>query len=159
MHLQCRRHRKWKRHRFDPWVRKIPGGRHGNPLQYSCLWTEEPGGYSPWGHKETDTIEVTGYGHVHLLFPQLKILLTYAVLYLCNSGSFYYVDVVQTFWNVFVLYKEEFLFFKNLLLIGDKLLYNVVLISAIQQCKSAITEHVPPVSWASLFTLPIPTPH
>ena len=25
------------RHRFDPWVRKIPGGGHGNPFQYSCL--------------------------------------------------------------------------------------------------------------------------
>ena len=23
--------------RFNPWVRKIPGGRLGNPLQYSCL--------------------------------------------------------------------------------------------------------------------------
>ena len=23
--------------RFDPWVGKIPGGGHGNPLQYSCL--------------------------------------------------------------------------------------------------------------------------
>ena len=25
---------------------------NGNPLQYSCLgipWTEEPGGYNPWG--------------------------------------------------------------------------------------------------------------
>ena len=21
----------------EPWVRKIPGGGHGNPLQYSCL--------------------------------------------------------------------------------------------------------------------------
>ena len=31
---QCRRH---KRHRFHPWVGKIPGGGHGNPLQYSCL--------------------------------------------------------------------------------------------------------------------------
>ena len=25
------------RHCFDPWVRKIPVGGHGNPLQYSCL--------------------------------------------------------------------------------------------------------------------------
>ena len=25
------------RHRFVPWVRKVPGGEHGNPLQYSCL--------------------------------------------------------------------------------------------------------------------------
>ena len=31
---QCSR---CQRHRFDPWVRKIPGGEHGNPLQYSCL--------------------------------------------------------------------------------------------------------------------------
>ena len=23
--------------RFDPWVGNIPGGGHGNPLQYSCL--------------------------------------------------------------------------------------------------------------------------
>ena len=26
-----------KRCRFNPWVGKIPGGGHGNPLQYSCL--------------------------------------------------------------------------------------------------------------------------
>ena len=26
-----------KRHRINPWVRKIPGGEHGNALQYSCL--------------------------------------------------------------------------------------------------------------------------
>ena len=25
------------RHRFDPWVGKIPGEGNGNPLQYSCL--------------------------------------------------------------------------------------------------------------------------
>ena len=23
--------------RFDPWVRKVPWGGNGNPLQYSCL--------------------------------------------------------------------------------------------------------------------------
>ena len=31
---QCRRP---KRHRFAPWVGKITGGAHGNPLQNSCL--------------------------------------------------------------------------------------------------------------------------
>ena len=42
---------------------RSPGGRHGNPLQYSCL--ENPheqrnlAGYSPWGHKELDTTEAT----------------------------------------------------------------------------------------------------
>ena len=40
-----------------------PGGGHGNPLQYSCL--ENPmgraslAGYSPWGHRESDTAEHT----------------------------------------------------------------------------------------------------
>ena len=31
---QCRR---LKRLGFNPWIGKIPGGGHGNPLQYSCL--------------------------------------------------------------------------------------------------------------------------
>ena len=31
---QCRRH---KRHGFNPWDGKIPGGGHGNPSQYSCM--------------------------------------------------------------------------------------------------------------------------
>ena len=40
---------------------RSPGGGHGNPLQYSCL--ENPHGqrslvgYSPWGHKESNTTE------------------------------------------------------------------------------------------------------
>ena len=40
----------------------FPGEGNGNPFQYSCLetsWTEEPGGLSPWGHKESDTTECT----------------------------------------------------------------------------------------------------
>ena len=37
---------------------KSPGEGNGKPFQYSCL--ENPldrGGYSPWGHKESDTTE------------------------------------------------------------------------------------------------------
>ena len=40
---------------------RSPGGRHGNPLEYSC--PENPhgqrslAGYSPWGRKELDTTE------------------------------------------------------------------------------------------------------
>ena len=52
---QCRRHR------IDPWVRRLPGGGNGNPL-HSCL--ENPMNrrawqaiYSPLGHKESDTTE------------------------------------------------------------------------------------------------------
>ena len=43
------------------WLNRSPGGGHGNPLQYSCLGNpmdrEEPGGYSPWGCKDSDTTE------------------------------------------------------------------------------------------------------
>ena len=48
---------------FDPWVRKVPRGGNGSPLQYSCgiiLWTEEPDGlYSPWGCKDWSDWERT----------------------------------------------------------------------------------------------------
>ena len=39
---------------------RSPGGGSGNPFQFSCLkipWTEEPCGYSPWGHKELHRTE------------------------------------------------------------------------------------------------------
>ena len=44
-----------------PGLGRSPGGRHGNPVQYSFL--ENPHGqrslanYSPWGHKESDMTE------------------------------------------------------------------------------------------------------
>ena len=44
-----------------PGLGRSPEGGHGNPLQCSCL--ENPDGqrslvgYSPWGHKESDTTE------------------------------------------------------------------------------------------------------
>ena len=43
-----------------PGLKRSPGGGHGNSLQHSCL--ENPlgqkslVGYSPWGHKEADTL-------------------------------------------------------------------------------------------------------
>ena len=50
---QCRNHRF---NSLGP--EDSPGGRHGNPFQYSCL--ENPRslvGYSLWDHKESDTTE------------------------------------------------------------------------------------------------------
>ena len=50
--------------RFDPWVGKIPGRGHGNPLKYSFL--ENPmdretwPANSPWGSKERDVTERAG---------------------------------------------------------------------------------------------------
>ena len=32
---------------------------HSSTFAWRIPWTEEPGDYSPWGHKESDTTEVT----------------------------------------------------------------------------------------------------
>ena len=37
-------------------------GNHSRVLAWRSPWTEEPGSYSPWGHKESDT---TGCAHMH----------------------------------------------------------------------------------------------
>ena len=54
-HLLCRRPR------FNPWVQKIPWWRAWQPtpvfLPGKSPRTEEPGGYSPWGRKESNTTE------------------------------------------------------------------------------------------------------
>ena len=52
---QCRRH---KRCRFDPLVGKILWRQQGNPLQCSH-GQRSIEGYSPWGHRESDTTEET----------------------------------------------------------------------------------------------------
>ena len=52
---------------------RSPGGRHGNPLQYSCL--DNPhgqrslAGYSPWGHKESDRTEQLNHNKKGELIP------------------------------------------------------------------------------------------
>ena len=54
-----------------PGLGRSPGGRHGNPLQYSCL--ENPHGqrslmsYSLWDPKESDPTEQLGTQYVNLL--------------------------------------------------------------------------------------------
>ena len=39
-------YRRPKRHRFDPWDRRTPGGGHDDPSQYSCL--ENPMDRGDW---------------------------------------------------------------------------------------------------------------
>ena len=53
---------------------RSPGGGHGNPFQYSCLENthgQSLVGYSPWGHKESDTTEwlSTLLGKLFLWYP------------------------------------------------------------------------------------------
>ena len=57
---QCRR---CKRHRFDPWVGKIPWRRKALPnpvfLPGDSLGQRSLAGYSPYGHKDLDMTEAT----------------------------------------------------------------------------------------------------
>ena len=58
-------------HGSIPELGRSPGGRHGNPLQYSCL--ENPHGqrslvgYSPWGRKESDMTERLTRAHMQMI--------------------------------------------------------------------------------------------
>ena len=55
---QCRR---YKKHRFDPWIGKICGEGNGNPLQFlpaKSHGQRHLAGYSPWGRKESDSAEL-----------------------------------------------------------------------------------------------------
>ena len=55
-------------------VRSLGGGNpleeematHSSTLAWKIPWTEEPGGYSPWGRKESDTTERLHF-HFHLI--------------------------------------------------------------------------------------------
>ena len=57
---QCRG---YKRHGFHPWVGKIPWRRAWQPSSLSLPGESHEqrslAGHSPWGHKESDTTEVT----------------------------------------------------------------------------------------------------
>ena len=57
--------------------------------------------------------------------------------------------MLETAWTIV----KNLGFFKNLFLIGGKLLYNVVLVSTIRQCKLAMIIHISTPSWLS------PCPH
>ena len=72
----------------ETWVRKIPVGEHGNPLQYTCQ--ESPRGQrslegcSPWGCKELDTTERLNtaqqkVGTSYSQFPLLMVLVEQAL--------------------------------------------------------------------------------
>ena len=41
----------------DPLEEKM--ATHSTVLAWGILWTENPGGYSPWGHKESETTVAT----------------------------------------------------------------------------------------------------
>ena len=59
-----------------PGLGRFPRGGHGNPLQYCCLENSHGQrsleGYSPWGRKESDTMEQLSIAQ-HMPFPECNI--------------------------------------------------------------------------------------
>ena len=43
---------------------------HSSTLAWKIPWTEEPGGYSPWGHEESDMTERLHF-HFHALEKEM----------------------------------------------------------------------------------------
>ena len=74
IYLQCRRHR---RRGFDPWVRKIPWRRQWHPtpefLPGKSHEQRSLAGYSPCGHKESDTNEWLSDWACSILFHSRNI--------------------------------------------------------------------------------------
>ena len=61
---------------FDSWVGKIPWRRAWQPTPV-VLPGEPHGqrgleGYSPWGHKESDTTEATFHAHMYIVIDKVK---------------------------------------------------------------------------------------
>ena len=92
-----------------PGLGRSPAGRHGNPLQYSCLENfmdreRSQAGYSPWGRKESDTTEqltLSLFRFQKLLFSQPVIfwlMSNYFSLFLPapSSSSFGHCDILTT---------------------------------------------------------------
>ena len=61
---------------------------HSRTLACKIPWTEEPGGYSPWGHKESDTTEQLNQ-HIAFLEDHLLLLLLshFSRVRLCATPS------------------------------------------------------------------------
>ena len=72
-----------------PGLGRSPGGRHGNPLQFSCLEClhghRSLSGCSPWHRKESDTAEATQ----HITAPYSLVSVSY---FLHLQLSFHFVD-------------------------------------------------------------------
>ena len=65
------RHKRCRRHGFDPWVEKIPCRRYWQPTPVLLMGKSHGqrswAGYSPWGCRESDTTKgLSIYSHAHI---------------------------------------------------------------------------------------------
>ena len=68
-----------------------------------------------------------------------------------------YLHLIPGFRTAYGRIWTKTVIFLNFFLIGGKLLYNVVMVSAARQCKSAIIIHMSPLPWASHSpSIPVP---
>ena len=65
--------RRPKRRGFDPWVGKIPWSRkwQPTPIFLPGIFQRSLVGYSPWGHKGSDTTEQAAHHFIKLVFKDL----------------------------------------------------------------------------------------
>ena len=103
---------------FDPWVVKIPGGSHGNLLQYSCLripLAEKPEGLHPQRCRETDMTKWLrtegGFSELHhserlFLFSRMMFFHDLLLMIVSSPGQFW---EIFSFGNMFVekSYREK----------------------------------------------------
>ena len=89
---QCRRHGS------NPWVRKIPWRRKWQPTLVFLLEKSHAQrslvGYSPWGHKKSDTTEhVCMYTHTHTHTPLALTVLLFKWFQLANRAEVWVINV------------------------------------------------------------------
>ena len=97
-----RKCRRWRRHGFDPWVRKISWGRKWQPTPIFLHEQRNLVSYSPWGHKELKRTEHTP---IH----------TYIYMYVCMYGGIAHRNLNATcaqiyFWSATSQKKANHLF-------------------------------------------------
>ena len=87
-----------------PGLGRSPGGRKGNPLQYSCL--ENPHGqgslvgYSPWGCKESNTMAgLSTHTHIQYRLKQSSACIYWLSCLRCTINLFF-LPLQQTRWCV-----------------------------------------------------------
>ena len=77
---------------FIPRLGRSSGGGNGKPLQYSCLGNpidRSPAGYSPWGHKESDSWAIE-HAHTHTLKNKTKQRTVYELQALALNPILFY---------------------------------------------------------------------
>ena len=99
----------YRRSRFDPWVGKIPwsGKWQPTPVFFPGAFHRQRSvvGYSPWGHKESDTIEWLTLAVQKLLIVTFVIFVYFCFFFFHYSRRWIKEDLAVTFvylWHIYI---------------------------------------------------------